>query len=619
MDLGVRELDNSRWPLVGAANFLMISISLLLTGSLVRSHVSESNRFFEVQKASGRSAFVTPNGVKFWSFGVCCVDQGTPREKYDPKNPSYRAWALFDSENAWAKDSVAKLRSWGFNTLGGWSDYTALSKLPTEKKMPYTVVLHLGAYYRAPWDDLFSKEAKIEILNAAKAQIEPIKDDPYLIGYFSDNELGWWDDTLFLNYVQKLPADSAGRKAAHAMLRRLYGSFGNFKKEWITTNNSWDDFAKSPNLFLRPGGGGIRAINAWMSTIGEHYYRTVNEAIHTYDKRHLILGDRYQQYYNVALAKASSKWIDVCSTNMGADWLDGSFSNFFLDTLHRITRKPILITEFYMCAMENRSGNKNSSAGFPTVQTQSQRATAFGENVRRLRALPYVVGAHWFQYTDEPEHGRGDGENFNMGMLDTKGVPYEEITSVAKSLNITEILNTPPSSLRQSGLVPSVEFDPLATPSVKNWPRDRSLVLPKSGEAFADMYVIQDKDAIYVSLYAMDYADQSLYQGGVIPESERQHWNLKVGSKVIDVRFGGDKGKGKPLPLTLIGSGIQSVEKPDLKHTIIIRVPKSVLRSKSDQLAVESKLSSHSAAEVMRWKANLHLSSPDSRQESRQR
>jgi hypothetical protein len=595
----------------------MISISLILAGSLVRSHVSESNHFFDVQTASGRSAFVTPSGVKFWSFGVCCVDQGTPREKYDPKNPSYRAWALFDSEKAWATDSVAKLRSWGFNTLGGWSDYTAFSKLPTEKRMPYTVVLHLGAYYRAPWDDLFSKEAKVEILKAAKAQIEPIKDDPYLIGYFSDNELGWWDDTVFLNYVQKLPAASAGRKAAHAMLRRLYGSFDNFKKEWITTNTSWEDFAAAPNLFLRPESGGIRAVNAWMSTIGDYYYRTVNQAIRTYDKRHLILGDRYQQYYNVALAKSSSKWIDVCSTNMGSDWTNGTFSHFYLDTLNKITKKPILITEFYMCAMENRSGNKNSSAGFPTVQTQKERATAFGENVRRLGALPYILGAHWFQYTDEPEHGRGDGENFNMGMLDTKGVPYEEITSVAKSIKIPEILNTPPTSRRQSGLVPSVEFDPMATPSVKAWPRDKSLVLPTSGDAFADMYVVQDKDAVYVSLYAMDYADQSLYQGGGIPESERQHWTLKVGSKVIDIRFGGDKGKGKPLPLKLIGSGIQSVEKPDLKHTIILRVPKSVLRSNSGQLAIESQLSSHSAAEVMRWKANLCLSPPDSQKESR--
>ena len=597
----------------------MISISLLLAGSLVISHVSESNHFFDVQTASGRSSFVTPSGVKFWSFGVCCVDQGTPREKYDPKNPSYRAWALFDSEKAWATDSVAKLRSWGFNTLGGWSDYTAFSKLPTEKRMPYTVVLHLGAYYRAPWDDLFSKEAKVEILKAAKAQIEPIKDDPYLIGYFSDNELGWWDDTLFLNYVQKLPVDSAGRKAAHAMLRRLYGSFENFKKEWITTNNSWDDFGSNPNLFLRPGAGGMRAINAWMSTIGEHYYRTVNEAIRTYDKRHLILGDRYQQYYNVALAKASSKWIDVCSTNIGADWTDGSFSHFFLETLHKVTRKPILITEFYMCAMENRSGNKNSSAGFPTVQTQSQRATAFGENVRRLGALPYVVGAHWFQYTDEPEHGRGDGENFNMGLLDTKGVPYEEITSVAKSIGVPNFLTTRPASRRQMALVPTVGFEPMASASLKGWPRDKSLLLPTSGDPFADLFIVQDKDALYVALYAMDYADQSLYQGGVIPETERQHWRLKVGSNVIGVRFGGDKGKGKPLPLTLTGSGVEAIEKPDLKHTVILKIPKGSLAGSTERLSIESQLTSHSSGEVMRWKANVRLSSPESSKESMRR
>jgi hypothetical protein len=31
---------------------------------------------------------------------------------------------------------------------------------------------------------------------------------------------------------------------------------------------------------------------------------------------------------------------------------------------------------------------------------------------------PYVVGADWFQYYDEPTHGRADGENYNFGLVD---------------------------------------------------------------------------------------------------------------------------------------------------------------------------------------------------------
>ena len=37
----------------------------------------------------------------------------------------------------------------------------------------------------------------------------------------------------------------------------------------------------------------------------------------------------------------------------------------YLDTLHALTGKPMLVSEFYMAAEENRSGNKNTVGGFP--------------------------------------------------------------------------------------------------------------------------------------------------------------------------------------------------------------------------------------------------------------
>jgi len=582
---------------------------LLLAPSPQASQSTLPPSFFSVSApAKGGSSFVTPAGQPFWSFGVCCVDRGTSKDKYNLANPSYHAWGLFKDDQTWALDSVSKLKSWGFNTLGGWSDYKVLSTLPAERQMPYTVVLHLGAYYRAPWDDLFSAEARKAIFDAAKTQIEPVRNDPNLIGYFSDNELGWWDDTLFLSYVEKLPPNSPGRKAAHATLRDLYGSFKNFQTDWITTSTSWEDFADKPSLKLRPGGSGMRAVNAWMSKIGNHYYRTVHEAIRTYDRRHLILGDRYAQYYNISLAKSSAKWIDVSSTNMGADWTDGTFSHFYLDTLNKITRKPVLITEFYMCAMENRSGNKNSSAGFPTVQTQRQRADAFGVNVRGLGKLPFVIGAHWFQYTDEPTHGREDGENFNMGLLDLHGETYKEITKVAKAARASQFAVRPITPVAKSGTIPSVLFNPLKTASIKSWPREASLILPTSGDAFADLHVVQDKQAVYVSLYAMDYADVSLYENREMPESERCHWQVSLGTKKVSVRFGGQTPAGKNLPVKVQGLGVQAVEKQGLKHTIVLRIPKAALGIGRKLLKLTSTLSSHSRAESIGWAQALRMS-----------
>ena len=85
--------------------------------------------------------------------------------------------------------------------------------------------------------------------------------------------------------------------------------------------------------------------------------------------RALILGDRYQSFYYPEVARACGRYVDAVSSNLNASWNDGSFARFYLETLHRLTGKQLLIGEFYMCARDNRSGNKNDRGVFPVVAT----------------------------------------------------------------------------------------------------------------------------------------------------------------------------------------------------------------------------------------------------------
>ncbi|HEV8605947.1 MAG TPA: hypothetical protein VGQ99_11300, partial [Tepidisphaeraceae bacterium] len=59
-------------------------------------------------------------------MGVCCIDQGSSKENYDPENPSYAAWQHYANPGQWTGATVGRLRSWGFTTAGGWSDFEAL-------------------------------------------------------------------------------------------------------------------------------------------------------------------------------------------------------------------------------------------------------------------------------------------------------------------------------------------------------------------------------------------------------------------------------------------------------------------------------------------------------------
>src|SRR5207249_3645910 len=106
----------------------------------------------------------------------------------------------------------------------------------------------------------------------------------------------------------------------------------------------------------------------------------------------------------------------------------------YLETLHALTGKPLLVSEFYMAARENRSGNKNDSTIFPTVRTQKQRVAGFRATTEALAKIPYVVGADWFQYFDEPTHGRGDGEDFNFGLVDIHDRAYEAFMDVHQEI-----------------------------------------------------------------------------------------------------------------------------------------------------------------------------------------
>ena len=103
----------------------------------------------------------------------------------------------------------------------------------------------------------------------------------------------------------------------------------------------------------------------------------------------------------------------------------------------------MLIGEFYMSARENRSGNKNSRGVYPVVVTQKERAAGFRNTLQGLLKSPYIIGADWFQYYDEPTHGRFDGENFNFGLVDIHDRPYPALTTIASSLDLAGMKRQP--------------------------------------------------------------------------------------------------------------------------------------------------------------------------------
>ena len=70
-----------------------------------------------------------------------------------------------------------------------------------------------------------------------------------------------------------------------------------------------------------------------------------------------------------------------------------------------------------------------------TVASQEERAAGKAAATRNFAAIPEVIGMHWFQYYDHPRGGRGDGEDYDFGLVDINDQPYEQLTAALARAN----------------------------------------------------------------------------------------------------------------------------------------------------------------------------------------
>ena len=504
---------------------------------------------------------VSPGTERFFSLGIGCANQGTTRAAFDPENPSFAAWQHYPTTAAWAEIMNSRLPAWGFTTLGGWSDFSALGKshpliaplatnattnaTPVHRPFHLTPVLHLGAAAGAPWWDMWEAQNLARIDATARDQIQQYRDDPGLIGYYSDNELGWWNAALWKTTLEQ-PSSSGQRRRLIQLLGEIYGHdwsrlIADFEPENAA---SWTQLQRHGVLYLRPGSAGIHTMRRFLGLLADRYYGLMHDLIRKYDRRALFLGDRYQSFYYPEVVEASARHVDVSSSNLNAQFADGTFLRSYLATLHALANRPIIVSEFYLAAKENRSGNLNSSSGFPVVTTQVERTAAAQRTLSGLARLPFVVGADWFQYSDEPTHGRDDGENYNFGLVDVSDRPYTELTAMFSAFDAqAERATALPIRPDATGGLPPAPADPFSDfrppEALRRWDRERGFFPPTTPFATADLYAAWSPKGIYLGLYSLDIVESAYYRGPWVPKLDRALLTVRCdGHEITSVRLG---------------------------------------------------------------------------------
>ena len=171
------------------------------------------------------------------------------------------------------------MRAHGFNGLGAWSATEPLRAV--NPPLVYTRIWNFMSSYGAKRGGTYQKSGHMGYPNDCIFVFDPAfeefcdqhakklaaqKDDPWLLGHFSDNELPLWRTSLkgFL----KFPASEHGHQAALKWLRERHGATATVAD--ITEQDEKD----------------------FLGVVVDRYFRIVSTAIKKYDPNHLFLGSR---------------------------------------------------------------------------------------------------------------------------------------------------------------------------------------------------------------------------------------------------------------------------------------------------------------------------------------
>ena len=377
---------------------------------------SKATGFFHTTKLDGRWWLVDPDGGLALHKGVAGVGPlGTAGAK-----AAFQA--KFGSETNWAVQTTALLREYGFTGVGAWSDTEALRSV--SQPLVYTRILNfMGGYGRKrggtysqpghtgyPGDCIFVFDPDFETFCDEQAQsLTADKGDPWLLGYFSDNELPFRPGSL-TNYLA-LPVKDAGHQAALAWLRARHGEVAAVR----------DATAQDQRDFLE--------------FVVERYFRITSNAIKKYDPNHLFLGSRFygSDLSQPEVFRAAGRQVDVVSVNWYHAW---SPDQARLAMWGREAGKPVLITEWYAKGMD--SGLSNTGGAGWVVKTQRDRGRFYENFTLGLLESKICVGWDWFKYMDnDPADTKADPSNrdSNKGILSNRYVPYDPLLEAMKRIN----------------------------------------------------------------------------------------------------------------------------------------------------------------------------------------
>lgn len=447
----------------------------------------EASGFFRTEKRDGRWFLVSPEGHPFYSLGVNAVTAeqsatyvegreamfadlpqeanalaayfGTSDSRSDTGANQGRAfasgrWFDFYKANlqrsygqvdpaAWRALSQDRLQAWGFNTLGNWSEPT----FGGDSRMPFSIPLSIRGDYATistgvdwwgampdPFDPRFAMATERAVAIASR----DYRDNPWLLGYFADNELAWAgpasdpNGRYALAYTTlRLSTDVPAKRAFLKQLRDKYRNQNGLSRAWGIELQAWE-LMEDPGFQAPLPSAEFPAIEqdmqAFLRLFAETYFKTIADSLDWHAPNHLLLGGRFASSIPEAV-NACARFCDVLSFNFYTREPQQGYDFAALRQLD----KPLMITEFHF-------GSRDRGpfwGGVAEVYNEAERGPAYAHFLSKALEEPQVVGVHWFQYLDQPVTGRLlDGENGHLGLVAITDRPWAGFVKTVRKANL---------------------------------------------------------------------------------------------------------------------------------------------------------------------------------------
>lgn len=385
--------------------------------------------FYHLEERGGVWWLITPEGEGFYSIGT--------------DGP----WLFRETD--WmtrGREAAAFLRSAGFNSLAGWTKIRRWGPINDalaaggEKPFAIFATLETGSWsgrcdalvdagndttgeghaFPDPFDPRFEEVYRGRVREIANI----VRGKSWFIGYFADNEVC---HTELYRHVYSEHCSHAFR----GFLESRYSDIAAVNEAWGTGFASLDALIAGRPEPTKRTGRMYDDFTAFEREIVTRYIDITLRVIREEDPDHLVISNRfmlddigawmdhldlYSRYDAIA--------VNLYPANQRAGLSD--VEKLIYRTVHEKTGRPIIVGEWSIPALDSGlydNPEKLDWSWNEAVGNQSERARQAARVTLGFYNMPFVVGAHWFIWSDIDEERR----QANRGLVRAGGQPWDDL------------------------------------------------------------------------------------------------------------------------------------------------------------------------------------------------